>query len=76
MILNEIILVSYILSVHILIGHGREKVWTDYFMLTDKIRLIMEATIMILENINAQHIQVSLAKFAKKRVTYIEGKRK
>ena len=35
----------------------------------------MEATIMILEKINAQHIQVSLAKFAKKRVTYIEGKK-
>ena len=28
----------------------------------------MEATIMILEKINAQHIQVSLAKFAKKKL--------
>ena len=43
-------------------------------MLTDKIRLIMEATIMILENINAQHIQVSLAKFAKKRVRIKKAK--
>ena len=54
---------------------GGEKVWTDYFMLTDKIRLIMEATIMILEKINAQHIQVSLAKFAKKEYVYRRQKK-
>ena len=44
-------------------------------MLTDKIRLIMEATIMILEKINAQHIQVSLAKFAKKK-SYVYRRQK
>ena len=32
----------------------------------------MEATIMILEKINAQHIQVSLAKFAKKKELRIQ----
>ena len=35
----------------------------------------MEATIMILEKINAQHIQVSLAKFAKKK-SYVYRRQK